>query len=193
MLQSRSWEKGNKHLQQMIWVWVLVLQSWFGAFLYSSIWLVVCYNFHIFVCFIVTASGPLRCEINNGGCWKKMQNGRAYSACVVSFSCTNVLNCCYSSTPAQNPKWNSNSNSNRWWHSSNWSYSPIGIQNDSTKGCKCPPGFKGDGANNCEGTCCPLIFFISVLENDDRFKVFFFTPWSHSFFFFFLSVITQNT
>ncbi|KAF3447949.1 hypothetical protein FNV43_RR08656 [Rhamnella rubrinervis] len=28
------------------------------------------------------ASGPLRCEINNGGCWKKTQNGRTYSACV---------------------------------------------------------------------------------------------------------------
>ncbi|KAL8102048.1 hypothetical protein AgCh_026800 [Apium graveolens] len=50
------------------------------------------------------ASGSLRCEINNGGCWKKTQNGRTYSACI----------------------------------------------DDHTKGCKCPPGFKGDGVNNCE-------------------------------------------
>ncbi|XP_041027804.1 vacuolar-sorting receptor 1-like [Juglans microcarpa x Juglans regia] len=28
------------------------------------------------------ASGALRCEINNGGCWKKTQEGRTYSACV---------------------------------------------------------------------------------------------------------------
>lgn len=28
------------------------------------------------------ASGVLRCEINNGGCWKKTQNGKTYSACV---------------------------------------------------------------------------------------------------------------
>ena len=32
----------------------------------------------------LTASGALRCEINNGGCWKKTQDGRAYSACIVS-------------------------------------------------------------------------------------------------------------
>nr|XP_017222908.1 PREDICTED: vacuolar-sorting receptor 1-like [Daucus carota subsp. sativus] len=50
------------------------------------------------------ASGSLRCEINNGGCWRKTQNGRTYSACI----------------------------------------------DDHTKGCKCPPGFKGDGVNNCE-------------------------------------------
>lgn len=28
------------------------------------------------------ASGALRCEINNGGCWNATQNGRTYSACV---------------------------------------------------------------------------------------------------------------
>ncbi|XP_062073136.1 vacuolar-sorting receptor 1-like isoform X2 [Humulus lupulus] len=50
------------------------------------------------------ASGPLRCEINNGGCWKKTQGSRTYSACI----------------------------------------------DDHTKGCSCPPGFKGDGDNNCE-------------------------------------------
>ncbi|CAB4284954.1 unnamed protein product [Prunus armeniaca] len=50
------------------------------------------------------ASGALRCEINNGGCWKKTQNGRTYSAC----------------------------------------------RDDHTNGCKCPPGFKGDGEKTCE-------------------------------------------
>ena len=25
------------------------------------------------------------------------------------------------------------------------------VQDDHTKGCKCPPGFKGDGVNSCEG------------------------------------------
>ncbi|KAJ0088032.1 hypothetical protein Patl1_31555 [Pistacia atlantica] len=49
------------------------------------------------------ASGALRCEINNGGCWKKTHNGKTYSACV-----------------------------------------------DNLPGCKCPPGFKGDGINSCE-------------------------------------------
>ncbi|KAL7095102.1 hypothetical protein ACP275_10G003500 [Erythranthe tilingii] len=28
------------------------------------------------------ASGALRCEINNGGCWKGTQGGRTYSACI---------------------------------------------------------------------------------------------------------------
>ncbi|CAL5351619.1 hypothetical protein CsSME_00039029 [Camellia sinensis var. sinensis] len=28
------------------------------------------------------ASGALRCELNNGGCWKKTQEGRTYSACI---------------------------------------------------------------------------------------------------------------
>ncbi|KAK1351680.1 Vacuolar-sorting receptor 3-like protein [Heracleum sosnowskyi] len=50
------------------------------------------------------ASGSLRCGINNGGCWRKAQDGRAYSACV----------------------------------------------DDRTKGCVCPPGFRGDGVSNCE-------------------------------------------
>uniref|UniRef100_A0A1D1Y6P4 Vacuolar-sorting receptor 2 n=2 Tax=Anthurium amnicola TaxID=1678845 RepID=A0A1D1Y6P4_9ARAE len=50
------------------------------------------------------ASGLGRCAINNGGCWKKTQDGRTYSACV---------------------------------------------ENES-KGCKCPPGFRGDGVNSCE-------------------------------------------
>ncbi|KAK4396013.1 Vacuolar-sorting receptor 1 [Sesamum angolense] len=49
------------------------------------------------------ASGALRCEINNGGCWKGTKDGRTYSACI----------------------------------------------DDRTKGCKCPPGFKGDG-DSCE-------------------------------------------
>lgn len=31
----------------------------------------------------LTASGALRCEIKNGGCWKGTQNGRTYSACIV--------------------------------------------------------------------------------------------------------------
>ncbi|KAG6539192.1 hypothetical protein ZIOFF_004345 [Zingiber officinale] len=44
------------------------------------------------------ASGSGRCEINNGGCWNKTQDGKTYSACV-------------------------------------------------DEGCKCPPGFKGDGVN----------------------------------------------
>lgn len=34
----------------------------------------------------LTVSGALRCEINNGGCWKGTQNGRTYSACIVSSS-----------------------------------------------------------------------------------------------------------
>ncbi|KAL8517033.1 hypothetical protein ACS0TY_015316 [Phlomoides rotata] len=50
------------------------------------------------------ASGALRCEINNGGCWKDTKGGRTYSACV----------------------------------------------DDHTKGCKCPPGFRGDGVHHCE-------------------------------------------
>ncbi|KAJ6922651.1 vacuolar-sorting receptor 1-like isoform X1 [Populus alba x Populus x berolinensis] len=50
------------------------------------------------------ASGSLRCEINNGGCWKKTQDGTMFSACV----------------------------------------------EDRSQGCKCPPGFKGDGVNSCE-------------------------------------------
>ncbi|CAL5195220.1 unnamed protein product [Lathyrus oleraceus] len=28
------------------------------------------------------ASGPLRCAVNNGGCWQGSQSGRAYSACI---------------------------------------------------------------------------------------------------------------
>jgi hypothetical protein len=25
------------------------------------------------------------------------------------------------------------------------------LQNEQAKGCKCPPGFKGDGIHSCEG------------------------------------------
>lgn len=25
------------------------------------------------------------------------------------------------------------------------------MQDDHTKGCKCPPGFRGDGVNSCQG------------------------------------------
>ncbi|MQM09101.1 hypothetical protein Taro_041965 [Colocasia esculenta] len=50
------------------------------------------------------ASGLGRCQINNGGCWKKTHDGRTYSACV----------------------------------------------DGASKGCKCPPGFRGDGVKSCE-------------------------------------------
>lgn len=49
------------------------------------------------------ASGALRCEINNGGCWKQTKDGKTYSACI-----------------------------------------------ENSKGCKCPPGFRGDGVKSCE-------------------------------------------
>ncbi|MBA0755421.1 hypothetical protein Gogos_022190, partial [Gossypium gossypioides] len=32
------------------------------------------------------ASGALQCEINNGGCWRETQEGKTYSACLVSSS-----------------------------------------------------------------------------------------------------------
>lgn len=32
------------------------------------------------------ATGALRCEINNGGCWNKTQDGRTYSACIDNHS-----------------------------------------------------------------------------------------------------------
>ncbi|THG20946.1 hypothetical protein TEA_006621 [Camellia sinensis var. sinensis] len=60
------------------------------------------------------ASGPLRCELNNGGCWKETQDGRTYSACI----------------------------------------------DDHSKRCECPPGFKGDGVNTCEGTPPHHWFFV---------------------------------
>lgn len=34
----------------------------------------------------IVASGALRCGINNGGCWKKTQMGKTYSACRVIFT-----------------------------------------------------------------------------------------------------------
>ncbi|KAI7998426.1 CDK5RAP3-like protein, partial [Camellia lanceoleosa] len=48
--------------------------------------------------------GALRCELNNGGCWKKTQEGKTYFVCI----------------------------------------------DNHTKGCKCPPGFEGDGVHTCE-------------------------------------------
>ncbi|XP_051127143.1 vacuolar-sorting receptor 1-like [Andrographis paniculata] len=50
------------------------------------------------------ASGVLRCEINNGGCWKESKDGRTYSAC----------------------------------------------NDEHSKGCRCPPGFRGDGVERCK-------------------------------------------
>ncbi|MBA0755420.1 hypothetical protein Gogos_022190 [Gossypium gossypioides] len=32
------------------------------------------------------ASGALQCEINNGGCWRETQEGKTYSACLMSMS-----------------------------------------------------------------------------------------------------------
>ncbi|KAL6528561.1 Vacuolar-sorting receptor 2 [Orobanche minor] len=52
------------------------------------------------------ASGALRCEINNGGCWEESRYGRTYSAC--------------------------------------------SADDDRRIGCKCPPGFRGDGVKECE-------------------------------------------
>ncbi|PPR94142.1 hypothetical protein GOBAR_AA26529 [Gossypium barbadense] len=52
------------------------------------------------------ASGPGRCNINNGGCWHKSQDGHTYSACV----------------------------------------------DTGDVKCQCPPGFRGDGINSCDGT-----------------------------------------
>ena len=45
------------------------------------------------------------------------------------------------------------------------------VQDDNTKGCKCPSGFKGDGVNHCEGIVCPLIYLISIFDHDGHFKV----------------------
>ncbi|CAI9097178.1 OLC1v1033544C1 [Oldenlandia corymbosa var. corymbosa] len=50
------------------------------------------------------ASGAARCELNNGGCWKGIKDGKTYSACIDGL----------------------------------------------TKGCSCPPGFRGDGVKSCE-------------------------------------------
>lgn len=33
---------------------------------------------------LCAASGPLRCGISNGGCWKEKRHGRTYTACTVS-------------------------------------------------------------------------------------------------------------
>lgn len=41
------------------------------------------------------------------------------------------------------------------------------FQDDRTKGCVCPPGFKGDGVSNCEGT-----FFVSYSRIQDDFSCF---------------------
>lgn len=38
---------------------------------------------HVIVC-LSTVSGAGRCEINNGGCWKKNKDGKTYSACSVN-------------------------------------------------------------------------------------------------------------
>lgn len=44
------------------------------------------FTWHGFLILVaVAASGALRCEIHNGGCWKDTKGGRTYSACVVSF------------------------------------------------------------------------------------------------------------
>lgn len=36
------------------------------------------------------------------------------------------------------------------------------FQDDHTKGCKCPPGFKGDGVNLCEGKMIDISTFTQV-------------------------------
>ncbi|KAI8559521.1 hypothetical protein RHMOL_Rhmol04G0179900 [Rhododendron molle] len=68
------------------------------------------------------ASGALRCGLNNGGCWKKTQEGRTYSACIV----------CGFFFPTRTSRY-------------------FASRDDHSKGCKCPPGFRGDGVNTCEG------------------------------------------
>lgn len=40
----------------------------------------------------------------------------------------------------------------------------LSCQDDHTKGCKCPPGFKGDGVNLCEGIVNLLLYIISFFE-----------------------------
>jgi hypothetical protein len=36
-----------------------------------------------------------------------------------------------------------------------------GFQEDHSQGCKCPPGFKGDGVNSCEGTLPAFLCYCS--------------------------------
>ena len=33
--------------------------------------------------FLLAASGPGRCKINNGGCWHDSKDGQSFSACLV--------------------------------------------------------------------------------------------------------------
>lgn len=40
-------------------------------------------NDFFYLCFYALASGPGRCKLNNGGCWKETQDGLTYSACQV--------------------------------------------------------------------------------------------------------------
>lgn len=48
------------------------------------IFLLTCFSFiYAMILLCLTATGALRCEINNGGCWKKTHDGVTYSACAV--------------------------------------------------------------------------------------------------------------
>lgn len=77
----------GKRGEPVILVYFYVLLFFKGEQLFGYF---VCCRYHILVCYF-TASGSLHCEINNGGCWKNTQNGRTYSACVVSLPCVDVL------------------------------------------------------------------------------------------------------
>lgn len=64
--------------------WFWKTSFFFGYDFQFSGWLVLKDFFFFRLLFPSTASGPLRCALNNGGCWKKTQGGKTFSACVVS-------------------------------------------------------------------------------------------------------------
>ena len=80
----------------------------------------------------LTAFGPARCAMNNGGCWSDTKNGKTFSACSVqchhpiSFATLSFLSILLT-------------------------FFVDTIQDSEVTGCQCPHGFQGDG-HKCEGT-----------------------------------------
>ena len=103
--------------------------------------MVVDYTLHPSI-FLLAASGPGRCKINNGGCWHDSQDGQSFSACLVGdiegfiFIYLFIYFCSFQQIDLD-------VNSSFYY------------QQDIDGGkCECPPGFKGDGVKSCKGKRC---------------------------------------
>jgi len=108
----------------------------------------------------MAAHGPGRCAISNGGCWSDTKDGITLSACSVQY-CYLLLFVCISFLVTVHNNVTHHQKFHLVWHITCLTHCPCSYQQESQlSGCRCPPGFHGDG-HTCEGAK----FYLCDLRN----------------------------